>query len=463
MRQYFEINKVDAEQRMVYGYASTEAVDSQGETVTLDAMKGAWTDYMQFANVREMHGNSAVGVVKEHSFDEKGVFIGVKVVDDKAWEKVVEKVYKGFSIGGKKLKDGFDKVTKTITGLKLTEISLVDRPANPEALIEVFKADGHVTGTDPDLEPESTEPVVEVTPVIKSETPEMNWQDPDAITKFLASIPAEAKETIAKALLPAAAPVAQDPSDLRKALKALGATETDDIAKGMYDVSRFADAVQCLVYLQSCATYEASSEGDGSSMPQQLADLVQQAGKVLLEMAQEEIGELVGQMKLPDGSPVVTIMDVIASSAYATDLKKEADLIDVVKAGARNSAADAGRLQKAHDLLAEMGAGCATEKHDHDHDVTKMAGDLEKMAGEMGTLRKAHDTLKASYDALKKAHDKTPVAPKGALLVVEKADDVNPELVKTEIEPVRKVDGSIDEAATEMKKVHSGGGRPFGR
>ncbi|HXA46050.1 MAG TPA: XkdF-like putative serine protease domain-containing protein [Burkholderiaceae bacterium] len=150
MKQYLEITKVDAEQRMVYGYASTDAIDSQGEIVSKAAIEGAWDDYMKFANIREMHGNSAAGIVKEHAFDDKGVFIGAKIVDDQAWAKVVEGVYKGFSIGGKKLKDGFDAVTKTITKMKLTEISLVDRPANPEALIHVFKFDGDVDGDDAD-------------------------------------------------------------------------------------------------------------------------------------------------------------------------------------------------------------------------------------------------------------------------------------------------------------------------
>ena len=96
-----EISKVDDEKKMVWGYASTEAVDSHGEIVSKEAMKNAWEDYMKFANVREMHQPSAVGVVKDYSFDGKGVFIGVKVVGQDAWEKFKEGVYKGFSIGGK--------------------------------------------------------------------------------------------------------------------------------------------------------------------------------------------------------------------------------------------------------------------------------------------------------------------------------------------------------------------------
>ena len=135
---FAEICKVNPETRMVYGYASTEAMDGQGEIVSKDALANALPAYMKFANIREMHQPSAVGVAKQATLDEKGLYLSVKVVDDDAWNKVKEGVYKGFSIGGKTV----SKVDDTITELRLSEISLVDRPANPEAIIEVWKADG---------------------------------------------------------------------------------------------------------------------------------------------------------------------------------------------------------------------------------------------------------------------------------------------------------------------------------
>jgi len=136
---YAPIAKVDREERMVYGYASTEAVDSQGEVVRKEALAAALPDYMRFANVREMHQPSAVGVAEEAAVDEKGLWIRVKVVDDEAWKKVQERVYKGFSIGGVVTgRDAGDP--RIITGLSLAEISLVDRPANPETLFAVYKA-----------------------------------------------------------------------------------------------------------------------------------------------------------------------------------------------------------------------------------------------------------------------------------------------------------------------------------
>jgi HK97 family phage prohead protease len=141
MKIYLPIAKVDAAQRMVYGYASTEAKDDQGEVVKREALDGALGDYMKFANIREMHQLSAVGKAKEAEVDDKGLYIAAKIVDDQAWNKVVERVYQGFSIGGKvTAREPADY--KTITGLRLDEISLVDRPANPEAVFDCWKRSG---------------------------------------------------------------------------------------------------------------------------------------------------------------------------------------------------------------------------------------------------------------------------------------------------------------------------------
>lgn len=141
MRFYAPIAKVDAEQRMVWGYASTEAEDDQGETITRDALAVALGDYLKFANIREMHQMSAVGIAEEAGVDDKGLYVGARIVDPRAWDKVTSGVYKGFSVGGRvKARDPGDR--NVITALSLTEISLVDRPANPEAVFDCWKAEG---------------------------------------------------------------------------------------------------------------------------------------------------------------------------------------------------------------------------------------------------------------------------------------------------------------------------------
>ena len=133
---FMPIAKVDKDKRTVSGYASTPTKDGDGEIVTLDAIKGALPDYMDYGNIREMHALKAVGVAQEANIDTKGLFLTAKIVDDAAWQKCVEGVYKGFSIGGRKL----SKIGNKITAIEMTEISVVDRPANPDCRMALAKS-----------------------------------------------------------------------------------------------------------------------------------------------------------------------------------------------------------------------------------------------------------------------------------------------------------------------------------
>ena len=140
---YAEIAKMEAQDDgtvKVWGYASSEAVDSDGEIIAAEAMKAAIPDYMKFGAVREMHGSNAAGTAIEINVEDDGrTFFGAHIVDPVAVMKVKTGVYKGFSIGGSVT--ARDELNKSqITGLKLTEISLVDRPANPDAVLTCFKA-----------------------------------------------------------------------------------------------------------------------------------------------------------------------------------------------------------------------------------------------------------------------------------------------------------------------------------
>lgn len=139
---FVPIQKMDKQNKLVWGYASTEMQDSDGEVVEREAVVNAWDDYMQWANIREMHQLSAVGKTKEYMHDDKGTWIAAKIVDENAWKKVEEGVYMGFSLGGDILK----KVGKKIKEIIIDEISVVDRPANPGAKFEMAKRKNNGTG-----------------------------------------------------------------------------------------------------------------------------------------------------------------------------------------------------------------------------------------------------------------------------------------------------------------------------
>jgi len=147
LRIFIPILKKDDDKKEVYGYASSERLDSQGEIVEKDAIVKALPGYLgdvdpmtgkfRFGNVREMHQPSAVGKAIKIKVDEKGLFLGAKIVDKNAWEKVKEGVYAGYSIGGRIIK----KIGNRIKDIRLSEISLVDRPANPDAIFSMIKID----------------------------------------------------------------------------------------------------------------------------------------------------------------------------------------------------------------------------------------------------------------------------------------------------------------------------------
>lgn len=177
---FCDFQKMDEEKRMVYGYATNDMLDSQGEITELDATAKAVEDYSKWRNIRVMHKPDPVGTAPVIEMRKAGLWIGAEIVDDDAWNKVKKGVYKGFSIGGRKLRvvqEFSDTLKKNITRIKeylLTEISLVDRPANPSATFSFIKrevnemVDSVEVPKEEPIAKEVTEPTpTETTPVIE--------------------------------------------------------------------------------------------------------------------------------------------------------------------------------------------------------------------------------------------------------------------------------------------------------
>jgi hypothetical protein len=143
MRLYGAIQKLEPQDDgtvRVHGIATSEAVDDQGEIVRADAIRAAIPDYMRFPALREMHQLSAAGTTLEAEVCEDGTTrIVAHVIDPVAVAKVKNQVYRGFSIGGR-VTQREPGNPKAVTGLVLNEISLVDRPANPEAVFDCWKS-----------------------------------------------------------------------------------------------------------------------------------------------------------------------------------------------------------------------------------------------------------------------------------------------------------------------------------
>lgn len=152
------ITKVDAEKRLVSGFATLNNVDRHGDIVDADASSKAFERFR--GNIREMHAPIAVG--KMVSFEQKayfddeshkeyqGVFVEAYVSKgaEDTWQKVLDGTLSGFSIGARILdkdyvagEDGELK-SRIIKDYELFELSLVDSPANQFAnVMSITKMD----------------------------------------------------------------------------------------------------------------------------------------------------------------------------------------------------------------------------------------------------------------------------------------------------------------------------------
>lgn len=144
---YIPFSKIDKEKRMVTGVATSEAEDADGETLEYDGSKKAVNGWP--GNVREMHQLIAAGHAVDVTFDDDGKKIIVTSHISKGaqdtWEKVLDGTLTGYSVKGKVLKreaSASDPRKARVKDWTMDELSLVDRPCNPECNIEVVKALG---------------------------------------------------------------------------------------------------------------------------------------------------------------------------------------------------------------------------------------------------------------------------------------------------------------------------------
>ena len=128
---------------MVYGNATDDSLDLDQQICDPAWLEKAMPDWFTSGgNIREMHGPNAAGVAKEYENKNGKHIIGVHVVDPLAVKKVKTQVYRGFSVGIKAprvVRDNKAANGRIIDG-SIIEVSLVDRPANPNAKLILAKS-----------------------------------------------------------------------------------------------------------------------------------------------------------------------------------------------------------------------------------------------------------------------------------------------------------------------------------
>lgn len=424
MQLFARITKIDEATRRVYGVASSEAVDHAKESLDYDASKGyfvEWsnsvakaTDGKSVGNLRAMHGNVVAGKLVELQCDDatKSFPVCAEVVDDNEWKKTLAGCYTGFSIGGKYVfKAPPDAAGVVKYTAKPNELSLVDLPCNPDAQFTVVKADGaeelrkFVTTTD----------------------------NSEALAKWAGSLTDAERGAVLAKLAPAkpeATPVVNKrqafAEKLVKCEKAapvlLSMAQLIDkpLRKGMYAVGELADLLCELGWMAEDAEWEAQIEGDNSPVPEQLRTAVKGLAQILITMANEEATEL---------------------AARFSDASKNTPNGDLTK-GAPSPKEDAmdAELKKSLDTAQADLAKAIGERDE----LKKAVADRDDL------LIKAAAALDERNELIKKL-EAMPEPVKVALRSVAKSDDVIDS--NAESEKVLKGDGTVDEAATAIKKA----------
>jgi hypothetical protein len=157
--KYFPLVKIDEAAHMVWGVVTSEKPDSDDEICDYPFTKGAiqkWSDDTfakttnagqdpSLGNMRVMHQLEIGGKAIKITFDDdaKKIWVGSEPADDDVWHLLKGGFLTAHSIGGGyawKRKEG----EYIRFGPTITEISYVDKGANPDASFSYVKADGSI-------------------------------------------------------------------------------------------------------------------------------------------------------------------------------------------------------------------------------------------------------------------------------------------------------------------------------
>jgi phage head maturation protease len=152
----FDKSKTDDEKRQVWGFATLEEPDRQGDIVDYNGSVDAFKRWA--GNIREQHDpKKAIGKAVEITPDpmRKGIWLGAYISKspdgEGTWTKIKEGILNGFSIKGnindsapefRKDDKGNQKRYNRIKAYDLDETSVVDVPACPSASFALVKSVG---------------------------------------------------------------------------------------------------------------------------------------------------------------------------------------------------------------------------------------------------------------------------------------------------------------------------------
>jgi HK97 family phage prohead protease len=134
--------------RLIVGVASSDQVDKHNEIVAPFAVMASKDEYMEFPTVRLMHDAEPIGSTLDLWQEGNKIMVEIEIHDDedRIWHKIQKGYLRALSIGFRVLDleeycpNGLEKECFIrFTEIMLVEISVVDSPANTDAIFEVKK------------------------------------------------------------------------------------------------------------------------------------------------------------------------------------------------------------------------------------------------------------------------------------------------------------------------------------
>lgn len=486
------IRKVDEKEQQAWGLFTAEVVDSDNEKADYAYQKGrvqAWSDECKsnttkagqeqsLGNVRFSHTVQPVGKVIALLPDDSAKEIGggTYIYDPQAWDMVKKGILQGFSFGGRydwrkcdecgrdlplvqgdNYCDGCGKPVIVRYGASIAELSVVDRPAVPVALIQHIKADGSVVEV-PSMDKEKKTKRVagedltaDCFAYVGDAEDTSTWKLPikfsteaktkrhiiNALARFSQTkgIPADEKAKVKAKIVAAAkehgievdeeeekaeatgfkktfvkAEVAQlrkeQVAKLEKALEGSGLT----VRKDLFDVANFAEILQRIAWLRYSALNEREYEGDDSPLPEELETNLISLSETFIRMAEEETAELIEAAKKAGKVTEMKIGKTTDVNKGEVELAPEvSDALTghIVEMQAHHEAA--GKAHKEMAAHHEEHAKVHKEAHDHFKSHAEAGGEHEMHHAMHAKVHKAmadhHETKAAHHKAMGDLHE----------------------------------------------------------
>ena len=276
---------------MVYGKATDDSIDIDQQICDdtwLDSAMPQW--FKTGGNIREQHSSIAAGVAKEYEKKADGHYISALVVDPASVKKVDLGVLKGFSIGIKNPRITRDEKAANgrIVDGQIVEVSLVDRPANPNCQLVLAKSVDGETGVWKVEELIEKEDAVDTTPATETpelveevlpETPISEIVEEEDLEKLGIEKTAKAKSILASL-------VKFDKTQYeaaREALANLIAIEAEEMKEGHNEIMSIYHLLEAVAHL---AMWYEGEEAEG-----EVVEEIQEAAKAAEETPEDEDAE----------------------------------------------------------------------------------------------------------------------------------------------------------------------------